>query len=191
MARGRAAREWPEKELEEFTKNNMASLWNAMSGSPAEIDLIGTQITCALGRIDMLFTTGINIFPVEFKAVKATEKDLGQVLRYVSMIEKVIDPYSRIQLDDNYLNIANKVFFKVQPVIVAPAFDKTLFLSDCVLVAAAKNDDGSFNLSKAPSPFQWAKVDLQNAALKTSLESFEKFIVGNAIGHLMMAGINS
>lgn len=181
--------QWLEKELEGYAKTNINVLAQKLVMDSEGFELIGTQIPCVLGRIDMLCTWRMNLFIIEFKAVKATEKELGQTLRYSSLLQNVLDPYRHVS-DKNFYAIANRVSYGIIPVIIAPDFDKTLFLSNCLLIKATKTETGGFSFGRASSPFKWSDLEHQNNQLVSSLEGFEKGIVGRAIGELIAAGVD-
>lgn len=182
--------QWLEKELEHYAKNNICDLASKLVMEPEGFELIGTQIPCVLGRIDMLCTWRMNLFVIEFKAIKATERELGQTLRYSSLLQTVLDPYRHIS-NENFYAIADRVSYGIISVIVAPDFDKTLFVSNCLLIKVTKLDTDKFAFDQAPSPFKWSDLNHQNNQLISSLEGFEKGIAGRAIGDLIAIGIDN
>lgn len=180
--------QWLERELEDYAKTNINALAQMLVPDTDGFDMIGVQIPCLLGRIDMLCTWRMSLFVIEFKAVKATEKELGQTLRYSSLLQNLIDPYQHIA-GENFFPIANRIDYRVIPVIVAPDFDKTLFVSNCTLVQAAKTGDGVFALNRAQFPFGLKDFERKNTQLQSLIAPYEKGLVGRAIGELIAMGI--
>jgi len=121
------AKNWKESDLEQYTVNNLDKLKSCLfSSSKIEMNLIGTQIKCTFGRIDMLAWAERSLMVVEFKAVRAGEKELGQVMRYSTLIESVIDVYQH--MSDVSFNFSSDVPYKVYPVIVAPSSSSIILL---------------------------------------------------------------
>ncbi len=171
------SREWLERELEDYTKNNLKSLVDAMMVSGDGFKLIGTQIPCVLGRIDMLCSRGSNLYVIEFKAIKASERELGQVLRYCSLLQELIDPYKHITSNADFHEIARTSSFRVQPVLVAPRFEDVLFVSGCALIIAEKNGTNDFSFRSASAPFRYADIERQNKDVQALLAPFEKDVI--------------
>ena len=73
------AKNWKESDLEQYTVNNLDKLKSCLfSSSKIEMNLIGTQIKCTFGRIDMLAWAERSLMVIEFKAVHAGETRVSQ-----------------------------------------------------------------------------------------------------------------
>lgn len=174
---------WKEVELEHYVAGDIAALADVMfTGGENHLDLVGTQIPCMYGDIDMICTWRNTIFVIEFKAVKADESTVGQVCRYASAINAIADPYQHIP-SDLFDTIAPQVWLHVQPVVVAPHFDKRVFMSDCMLIQAKRLESGAFELSRAVSPQRLLDKEHLNKPLEKSLTPFLLGLVGEAVGH--------
>jgi hypothetical protein len=186
------AKNWKESDLERYTVNNLNKLKSCLFSSPDfEINLIGTQIKCTFGRIDMLAWVERSLMVVEFKAVRAGEKELGQVMRYSTLIESIIDVYRHT--NDNIFDFVGDIPYKVYPVLVAPSFDKKISASSCILIQVlpVESQNGlAFNMGR----YEPDCIDdflYGNDDLKEKLIDFEKYLVGRAIGDEIRMSMNS
>jgi hypothetical protein len=185
------AKNWKESDLEQYTVNNLDKLKSCLfSSSKIEMNLIGTQIKCTFGRIDMLAWAERSLMVIEFKAVHAGEKELGQVMRYSTLIESVIDVYQH--MSDVSFNFSSDVPYKVYPVIVAPSFDKKISASNCILIQATPIEmwDGIVFNFDGYEPNSDADFLYGNDDLKGKLVDFERYVAGLAIGDTMRRTIN-
>ena len=90
------ANEWREAELEEWVKDSPIRLMRLLlphMGEHSTIRILGQQLPCATGIIDLLVWADYSVFVVEFKAVSARTRELGQVTRYADQVERVIENY--------------------------------------------------------------------------------------------------
>jgi len=143
-------RSWLEKELEDAIAHNPTILFG---GSGESIRLLGRQVRCRTGIIDLLFSQGATLLIVETKAVKATEKTIGQVARYREAIKEATDEalntYATQRQKENLL-WPGKIE-KPEPIclVVAPAFDQDAINALATMghaIVAEKVEDGLFNL---------------------------------------------
>lgn len=171
-----------ERELEDYAEANLGKLSASILWSDAKImDMLGRQVPCAFGRIDMLASHLYTIYVIEFKAVKATEKELGQVMRYCSIVEYTLDPYKHMSFA-NFDTLGAETIWNVCPVLVAPGFSDNLFSTNCMLIHAEKDGNGfAFNRAYRTGMSQVFK--LQNAKLSEAILPFEKQVAGIGIGN--------
>lgn len=140
-----------EKELEDYVATDPGMLVECAQGSRnGGYKLLGTQIPCVTGVIDMLFCRRNGLYLVEFKAECATEKTIGQVIRYREVIQH-LNLFDYIPTDEEWLKVYPLLpEVPVGCFIVAPSFSK-----DCLKalryigygIVADKNDSGYFNLN--------------------------------------------
>lgn len=180
---------WKESELENFACENIHVLGSALT-MKGELNLIGTQIDCVFGRIDMLCWHGRNLFVVEFKAVHAGEKEFGQVSRYCSVLDRVVSPYKH--MTEHFDVAASSVSFSIVPVIVAPSFDEKLFSTNSLLVKAEKVGDSDFKLSRRTAEYGASgKFERKNRKLSSLISDFEKHVAGLSVGQVVGSNLNN
>lgn len=139
--------QWQESDLERFVLGDLTGLATVLSAS--NLELLGTQVKCKFGRIDMLCYEALTVYVVEFKAVRASESTVGQVIRYASAVRQV-NPYPYLP-DEDWAYRDNPVH--VTTVIVAPSFDKNVLASVDHPIVATRNPDGEFVL-------EWADISV-------------------------------
>lgn len=180
--------DWLEVTLENYVKNDIGALaMPLLLHSQRELNLIGTQIKCMYGRIDMLAWSENYLFVIEFKAVSAGEKELGQVVRYSNLIESVVNIYRH--LDDFAFRVVVDPFYRVVPVLIAPSFDKKLSSSSCLLVEASLDDGHNFKFERYYGDLGDDDIACNNE-LRIALADFERYQAGKAIGDIMRRTIN-
>ena len=123
---------WRESELEDYLASNSEGLRQAMFAHSAyrddkKLEYLGRQIRCNAGIIDLLFHSWLTLYVVELKAVKATSKDLGQVLRYSQYVSDNLHslvslPYPT-RLNGAIYRFIDESCVQVESVIIAPSFD--------------------------------------------------------------------
>lgn len=179
-----------EKDLEDFAEANIDALSLYMTLSDkAEVSMLGRQVPCAFGRIDMLAFYMHTIFVIEFKAVKAGEKELGQVMRYCSCVERTINPAEHMSFE-TYNAVFDYLIYDVRPIIVAPSFSESLLASNCTLITAAQSCDG-FEFSSPWKRGTSKIVAKGNERLLEALQPASRFIAGLAIGDRVRNGFNA
>lgn len=180
--------DWLEMTLENYVKNDISVLAMPLLLHPQrELNLIGTQIKCMYGRIDMLAWSDNYLFVIEFKAVNAGEKELGQVVRYSNLIESVVNVYQH--LDGSAFRVVTDPFYQVIPVLIAPSFDKKLSSSNCLLVEANSDNGHTFEFERYYGDLDDDDITGNNE-LRSVLADFERYQAGKAIGDIMRRTIN-
>lgn len=113
-------RQWLEKELEDWIVGNFDSFAESAGIHPAT--LLGSQIPVAGGRLDVLGFSehSSTVYVIECKAVRAGERELGQVLRYKDAIDYTFDIYRHVS-KETFWNIWKHFNWTVIPVLVAPS----------------------------------------------------------------------
>lgn len=130
------ANKFKEKALEQWAVDNFDEFSMSFKyGKHSAVELIGTQISCPVGIIDMLAADERAIFVIEFKAVRATEEHVGQLMRYVGCIREAVCGEFYNRLKRHWSPIHSETF--VTPVLVAPSFEKKAMLGCCDLVQAS------------------------------------------------------
>lgn len=171
-----------EKDLEDYAEANIDRLSAAILwGDGEQIEIAGRQIPCVFGRIDMIAFHLYTVYVIEFKAIQAGQKELGQVTRYCSTVESEIDPYKHMNFA-NFDRVGQDTHWLVCPVLVAPAFSESLFATNCLLIQATLQADG-FAFCRAVYPGLSKIVRQQNDRLKLALSPIEKQIAGIGIGN--------
>lgn len=147
-------RDWQERDLERFVTKHPSILRDALSElymhdeqeNEYPFVVLGTQIPCDFGKIDMLCAWSNRLYVVEFKAVMADEKAVGQTMRYVHSIQHNFDP--RHHLASRYPHLkGTRIDWEIIPVIVAPSFSRPVYNCDFAFITAIRDqDNGSFSL---------------------------------------------
>lgn len=124
------ANEWLERELEDFIVANphtIGGLTHEVSVNNMDFVYLGRQIKCTVGIIDLLFHASRTLFVVELKAVRATGKDLGQVLRYANYISDHLYNFVHYgrpsQFNSMIHQFVHSNIVSITPVLVAPSFE--------------------------------------------------------------------
>jgi hypothetical protein len=173
-------REWLEKSLEKYVLSNMDELSKAIyAGTPQKITLLGSQIKCRYGIMDILCHDQFNVYVVECKAVEADESVVGQAMRYCNSLEYVLNPY--FHLPDALLeSSAEHVNYHIGSIIIAPSFCKKLRGSNCILIQATHKGDGQFSLERyAPEMNGFDDTDLEEMLIP-----FAQMIADRAVADL-------
>ena len=84
-----------ENDLQAFVERNFVGHladWFGMSDRPLALSVrvLGAQVPCAAGLIDVLAMIGDQLVIVELKAQPVTERTVGQVLRYKTAVEDIV-----------------------------------------------------------------------------------------------------
>lgn len=124
------ANEWREKELEDYIVANPQAIGqhlHMVSVNKAELVYLGRQVKCEVGIIDLLFHANWTIYVVELKAVRATAKELGQVLRYADYIQENLYDFVHVDKATYFNALIHRFVYSniitVVPVLVATDFD--------------------------------------------------------------------
>jgi predicted outer membrane lipoprotein len=156
-----------EKVLEDYTCKYPDKLLKALQywyseGSKAW--LLGKQIATTFGVIDALMVIDTDLFVVEFKAVQATQKDVGQLQRYRSAIRQC-NPYRVLNGDALYaLDLVRAVekLHDVKLMLVAPSFTKQALLgADACIEATHANGTFTYKAISYLDDVTEASADLQ------------------------------
>jgi hypothetical protein len=152
---------YTEYELEEYLSSHFLELTSLISHGASQPILLGTQVQCPTGQIDMLGLARTTLLVVELKAVIATEKTVGQVIRYSSAIEHIAEELVYDRLWEIYRTFPPPVnidvlTFKCLPIIVAPGFSKealkAMYYRGFTVGASKTNDQFSFWLPELRIP---------------------------------------
>lgn len=137
-----------EADLQTYVERNFMQLatWGLPCAFP--VRLLGAQVPCANGIIDVLGVLGYLPVIVELKAVTVTEKVAGQILRYRAAVE---DTFMQQCCDLAYdLGYWTEIELGVNPamcVVIAPQYERSAVdaLCGCAwLLQAELIADGSF-----------------------------------------------
>lgn len=190
-------REWLEKELEKYIIENPNDLRDALAQYrtlPADANecpfrVLGTQIHCDFGKIDMLCTWIDILYVVEFKAITADEKALGQVMRYVHYIETSFSPH--LYLAHHYPAFKNdRLEWKIEPVLIAPGFSRSILNCHCPLITSEQNDDNSFSLFMDIDNYELSPRYEENLhAINDLLKPFALELIGRHVGQIIADNI--
>lgn len=170
-----------EKDLEQYAEENIDSLSSAILWNNDKLEIVGRQIPCAFGRIDMIASYLHIVYVIEFKAIQAGQKELGQVMRYCSTVEYEIDPYKHMNFN-TFDHVGQDTIWHVYPVLVAPAFSESMYATNCILIRATPHQHG-FTFNRATYPGIGKVIHQQNSKLKQTLLPIEKQIAGIGIGN--------
>lgn len=139
---------WLEKELEDYAIANAPELFRYITGEPY-VNVLGRQVRCPFGIIDLLAYQGLNLFIVEFKAVCADDKTAGQLFRYRQALSglSLPDDYTLEMMDACPLLMD----IPISLVAVAPSFTNSAMRGIDVCITAKKNQNGfAFERAKWP-----------------------------------------
>lgn len=150
-------REWLEKELEDWLMTDPVVILDAIFGPGHERSkcrLIGRQVRCAVGVMDLLISYGMMLYIVELKAVKATEEAVGQITRYRENLLDVIVAGVLKQVTDEQCNrfayVDGPSDQNVHCIVIAPSFTPQAILT-CAqmghILEVSVDNDGQFHLS--------------------------------------------
>lgn len=159
------ANEWLEKELEDYIVANQREFCGAIYPVDMfEISLLGRQVHCQFGIIDLLFWVRNVRFSyavvVECKAKHEKGYAVEQVTRYESAIRGA-DIYDDTPSDawpifgTDYHGWARYIDIETLPVIVAPSFDEKLIPAFRGALVVAKHTGSGFAFERiggAPAP---------------------------------------
>lgn len=132
------ANEWRERELEDYVVADIGRFLGSLRVggdiSAFEVGIIGRQVKCRYGVIDLLvYSTRIDtpmpfftVSLLEFKSVQADKKTVEQVMRYMTAIEQ-IGIYDAVP-DDDFFDYAHMVdsYIYFESMIVAPSFSEAI-----------------------------------------------------------------
>lgn len=147
------------------------------------IKILGSQIRCPTGRIDMLAYWKRTLFVIELKARQATERTVGQVYRYVLptrfyaervAIDKLFDMFGMDALA--YPNIEPLA----RAVVIAPTFtDEALraLSYDGYAICVRETEEG-FELYR---PSRWANL-FEATELERALWPMADWMIGESYG---------
>lgn len=139
---------WDEKVLEDYAVENWQDIFRCVSsigGVEHECTVIGRQIPCRHGIIDLLAYSRYSLFVVEFKSVLADDKVVGQLQRYKRAIENLPLP-KFVTLDMIPVVESLRV---VQTIVVAPSFTKRALWGADFCIEAKRFVDGHFEFRPA------------------------------------------
>jgi hypothetical protein len=131
--------EWKEKELEDYVVDHLDDVFSLITENP-HVTLLGRQVRCRYGIIDILAFQGSTLFVIELKAVKADDNTAGQLQRYRHAIDRVgLPEHFTLELLDTFPILCD---FPISLVVIAPAFtDKAVYGVD-LCFKATKTDTG-------------------------------------------------
>lgn len=167
--------EWLERELEDCLVDDPYILFTGYyegDRENKEVGLLGRQIKCRYGIIDLLFysclrSTSIPVYTVtlvELKAVQANHRTVEQVMRYMAAIEQ-IGFYAAVP-SDHFAEYGHMVdsFIHFESVIVAPSFDDSIsWFPNKIIV---EKTDGMFEFTQ---PWEVKGTYEDNDPLRTAL----------------------
>jgi hypothetical protein len=144
--------EWLEKELEDYIAQNPLELERLIFGGNYEISVLGRQVHCQSGIIDVLMWARnwrfSYVLVVECKAKHEKGLAVEQVARYVAAVEdaSLYDNLPEDAIPNQTKGRAGwmqHIKLNTIPVIVAPSFDSTLTATYAgVLLSAIRTTDG-------------------------------------------------
>lgn len=193
-------RKWLEKELEDAIADDPTILLDAAYGEYVHdrnyCRLLGRQVPCGTGIIDLLFTYGKQLYIVELKAVKATDATVGQTIRYKEAVKSATDDalfkYAAIP---QKLRIPRSLYLSgLDPecIIVAPTFTTEAINTMSLIgqaVIARKDEEGAFRLSPAERHHFDDKADQSLVSLLKGYALMNLAEEGKAFYHQMVAGV--
>lgn len=174
--------DFKERLLEDYTCKHPDQLLASLQywySRGAKALLLGKQIPTAFGVIDALVVIDTDLFVLEFKAVQATQKDLGQLQRYRSAIRQC-NPYNVLEGEALYapdLVRAVEKLHDVKLMLVAPNFTKQALLGADACIEAT-HTNGIFTY-KAISYFD--DVTEASANLQAIVDPYLKYLVERQI----------
>lgn len=189
-----AKHEWKEKDLEDYIHENPKELFEVIfpfGTGDSEIGLLGRQVECAHGIIDLMYYVTlpaacfptVHVYILELKAVPANRKTIEQVLRYRQALKNV-NFYMLMgmeEVEDLPDDIYDFVHF--EPVIVAPSFgNDTDWFGDRILTEMV---DGNFRFQR--QKYNLKKFDTQQTinalqpAVDIAVQSMRKRKVSETI----------
>lgn len=184
---------WNEKQLELYTYDHLDKLAEAIfpdieefaPGYKPPCRLLESQIETSVGIIDALMLFENVLYIVEFKSVKATERSLGQLQRYRSVISRIsIDSMiSKHELPHNlYYDITIDFQTNIELMLIAPDFSKEAMLGADICIQARRECEEfhyeavsnhyehlrrNFHLEKIVSPYLNVLIDEHTERLKS------------------------
>lgn len=173
------ANEWAERELEDFIVANPHAIGqhlHMVDTNKAELVYLGRQIKCTVGIIDLLFHASWTIYVVELKAVRATAKELGQVLRYANYIQENLYDFVYVGPPSHFNALIHKFVYSniitVVPVLIATDYDAMAASLIHVLTLKATKITGGFSIDGV-----WAhNPSFDDEQLHRALAPYAKFI---------------
>lgn len=156
---------WLEKDLEDYVVSHLNDVFGLIIDNP-HVTLLGRQVRCRYGIIDLLAYQDSTLFIVELKAVKADDNTAGQLQRYCRAIQHAPLP-DRFSLE--FLDLYPVLYdFPISLIAIAPAFtDKAAYGVDFCIKTERIVDGFSFERAV------WPKGDKEaNKALTTILNPY-------------------
>lgn len=150
-----------------------------------DVRLIGSQVPCVSGIIDILATVKNTPMVIELKAVPVTERVIGQVMRYRSAVSDAFstrcwDIRGETGLDFDFCYGEDQVLC----VIIAPDYDRASMNSITHLgwpLVATMQDDGRFDIRSA-----WRKrarrIGYESPTVSDLLDGTARQLLGANIG---------
>jgi hypothetical protein len=134
-----------ERELEDYAVAHIDEVFACLYSPPKHpVTILGRQVPCRHGIIDLLAYLGRVLFVIEFKAVKADDKVAGQLERYKRAIAAT--SFSDAITVEMALTIVNNEI--AETVVVAPSFTKeALRAVDICIISKRDGDKYTFELA--------------------------------------------
>lgn len=170
--------EWQEKELEDYVASNPPELIGLLSCSTLE--LMGRQVKCHTGIIDLMFASGLGLYIVEVKAVCADEKAVGQVVRYVEAIKMATEKtfWKYVPSPEDKAHLIDEIFPPV-PVIIAPSFTQAAVdaIAPTGWPIEARREGGGFTLHPSSCRHRYGN----NICERKLLPLLKKYVLANTV----------
>lgn len=184
---------WNEKQLELYTYDHLDKLAEAIfpdveefvPGYKPPCRLLGSQTETSVGVIDALMLFENVLYIVEFKSVKATERSLGQLQRYRSVVGRISadSMISKYNLPTKlYHDITKDFLSNIELMLIAPDFSKEAMLGADICIQAeeeygefyyemvadqSRQMGQDFHLEKIVSPYLHVLIDEHVERLKS------------------------
>lgn len=154
--------DWNEAELEQYIVDHVPEF---VGSTGLTVRLLGRQIPCYYGIIDLLIQVGVSVWLVELKAVPANQKAVGQLQRYQKSILEV-SPYQDLTPQEFDL-YGPRIDTTVHTVLVAPSITDDAVMGVDFAFIATKNGD-EFEFTSTYIPYQRGA----NAILETVMRPY-------------------
>lgn len=136
--------DFKERELENYIVANLKTFTAQASDfwplDDLDVTLLGRQVPCKYGIIDLLIQVGAMLWVVELKAVRADQKCVGQLRRYERAIAE-LNPYEVLDTAGEMEIYANSVEPITATVLVAPSFTPDAMCAVDWAIVTEKRDD--------------------------------------------------
>ena len=171
--------QWSERQLEDWLVNDPTMILDAALGrghDRSKVRLLGRQVRCRTGIMDLLISHDATLFIVELKAVKATEETIGQVTRYreniLHTIGSGIIKYATDDQCERFAYTDGPDSKDVMCIIIAPSFTPQA-VNTCAFIGfpiqVSTDSYGNFYLD--PADFSLSSRD-ENENLDSILKDF-------------------